>query len=135
MYGYLPAGSFGIQIHSATIKFQWIPLKDVQRGNLFLKPLVTGMLVNHSFGEQYFGFKPTNYPYSYYKFPTSINSALLLGSQVGSRFPGGKTIKGIGVYYELLVFDRELASYITNIHSLELHDILTIGFGLKLYLK
>ena len=135
MYGYVPAGSLGVEIHSATLKFQWIPLKTLHKGNIFLQPLVTGILVNHSFGDQYFGFKPDDYPYSYYNFPTSINSALLLGSLVGTKFPGSKTIKGLGFYYEFSVFDRELASFVTNTRSLELHDILTIGFGFKVYLK
>lgn len=135
MYGYVPAGNMGVEIHSATIRLQWIPLKTVQRGNLFLKPLVTGFLVNHSFGQQYFAFKPENYPYSYYKFPTSLNSALFLGSQLGTQFSGAKNFKALALYYELLTFDRELLSFVGNSRSLDLDDILTLGVGLKVYLK
>jgi hypothetical protein len=135
MYGYVPAGSTGVEIHSATLKLQWIPIKTLQAGNLFLKPLVTGVLVNRSFGQQYFGFKPSNYPYNYYKFPTAYNAALLVGSQAGILFPGANTIKGLSFYYELLSFDRELISFVNNTHSLSLDDILTLGVGMKLYLK
>ncbi len=135
MYGHVPAGSTGVGIHSATVKLQWIPLRTLQAGNFFLKPLVTGVLVNHSFGDQYFGFKPENYPYNYYKFPTAFNAALLLGSQAGILFPGGKTFKGLSLYYELLSFDRELVSLVNNTNSIKLEDILTLGFGVKMYLR
>ena len=134
-YGYVPAGRHGVEIHSATVKLQWLPIKTLERGKLFLNPLVTGFLVNHSFGKQYFGFDPEYYPYSYYKFPTAINSAFLLGSQAGVKFPRAKTLKGLAFYYELEVFEREFISYVTNTNSIGFHDILTLGVGVKLYFK
>lgn len=135
LYGYVPAGSSGVEIHSASIKLQWIPVKALHKGQLFLQPVRAGILVNHSFGKQYFGFKPDLYPYSYYNFPTSFNSAILFGSQAGINFSPGKKVNRLGLFYELLIFDRELISFVNNTQTIHFDDILTLGFGVKLYFR
>ncbi len=135
LYGYLPKSIGGVEIHSATVKLQWIPLKIIEKQKLFLKPLITGILINHSFGDQYFGFNPDNYPYSYYKFPTSLNAALVLGSEIGLQRPKAATVRAVSFYYELIVFDRELISFVTNSKHIHLDDILTLGLGIRVHFR
>lgn len=76
-------------------------MRRLQKRKVFLEPLVVGALANYSFGKQYFAFNPDNYPYSYYKFPTALSAAVLVGSRVGTTFKPNQILKGIAVYYEL----------------------------------
>src|SRR6187455_512583 len=86
-YGYLPKSVGGVRIHSISAKVTWIPIHSVSVKKYNLEPLMTGLIINYSFGKQYFSFDPPYYPYNYYSFPTAIHSALFLGSRIGHDFP------------------------------------------------
>ena len=130
-YGYLPESIGGVSIHSISAKFVWIPISVVRGKKNILEPLTTGLVVNYSFGKQYFSFDPPNYPYRYYSFPTAIHSALFLGSRIGFNFPANTFVKRISMYYEILSFDREIISFVSNPKSLQAADIVTLSLGVK----
>jgi len=134
-YGYLPKSVGGISIHSISAKVTWIPTHSVSIKKYELEPLMTGLIVNYSFGKQYFSFDPPSYPYNYYNFPTAIHSALFLGSRIGHDFPTHAFVQRISVYYEILSFDREVISLLSNLKSLQVTDIVTLSLGLKINIK
>jgi hypothetical protein len=129
-YGYLPRSIGGVRIHSLSAKFIWIPVHLSIKNNYKIEPLTTGILVNYNFGRQYFGFDPENYPYKYYSFPTAISTAIFIGSRFGFNKPGK-----LSVYYEVLSFDREILSLLTNTKSLDISDILNLSFGIRIDIK
>ena len=131
-YGYLPKGIGGISIHSLSGKVTWIPIHPVRIKKYQVEPLMTGLIVNYNFGKQYFSFDPPYYPYRYYSFPTAIHSALFLGSRIGYNFPTQSYVKRISVYYEILSFDREILSFVSNTKSLKITDIVTLALGVKI---
>lgn len=130
-YGYLPESIGGVRIHSLSTKFIWIPVNSISRKKYVLEPLMTGLIVNYSFGKQYFNFDPPNYPYRYYSFPTAIHSAIFLGSRIGSDFPPNTFVRRLSFYYEILSFDREIISMVSNPKSLNITDIFTLSLGVK----
>lgn len=134
-YGYLPESIGGVRIHSISTKFIWIPINTVRVKKYMLEPLMTGLVVNYSFGKQYFSFDPPNYPYRYYSFPTAIHSALLLGSRIGFNFPPNAFVSRLSLYYEILSFDREIISLVSNPKSLHITDIATFSLGFKLNIE
>ena len=127
-YGYVPKKPGGIEIHAVTGKFTWSPLKIINKGVIQIKPLSFGVLLNYTFGDQYFLFSPENYPYSYYGYPTALHAGAFIGGQIN-----GKPLKAkqLGLYYELGIYDVELASYLSNSKGLKLGDILNLGIGVK----
>lgn len=131
MYGYVPQKLGGVEIHSATVKLNWIPVPAIETKSLVFRPLVAGLLANYSFGKQYFSLDPPNYSYSYYNFPTALNAAIFLAGGLGVKLSGAEKAKRLSFYYEVLIFDRELISYIGNPRALSFDDILTLGLGLK----
>ena len=131
-YGYLPKSIGGVSIHSLSGKVTWIPIHSVSIKKYQVEPLMTGLIVNYSFGKQYFSFDPPNYPYRYYSFPTAIHSALFLGSRIGYNFPAQSYVKRISLYYEILSFDREIISFVSNTKSLKITDIVTLALGVKI---
>ena len=130
-YGYLPKSIGGVSIHSISAKTTWIPIHSVSIKKYQVEPLMTGLIVNYNFGKQYFSFDPPYYPYRYYSFPTAIHSALFLGSRIGYNFPTQSYVKRISLYYEILSFDREIISFVSNTKSLRITDIVTLALGVK----
>src|SRR5678815_3646623 len=126
-YGYLPKSVGGVRIHSISGKVTWIPINSVSIKKYLVEPLMTGVIVNYSFGKQYFSFDPPNYPYSYYSFPTAIHSAVFLGSRIGCNFSPHSIARRFSFYYEILSFDRNIISLVSNPKSLVIQDILTLS--------
>jgi len=129
-YGYLPRSIGGVRINSLSGKFTWIPYHLLVRNKYKLEPLMMGLLINYNFGRQYFGFDPDKYPYRYYSFPTAINTAIFAGSGFDLNKPGR-----LSFYYEVLCFDRDLLSLVDNPKSLNISDVLTLSFGVKINVK
>ncbi|HEU4469543.1 MAG TPA: hypothetical protein VFR58_00545 [Flavisolibacter sp.] len=131
-YGYVPKSIGGITIHTLTAKLTYSPIKPLQYGHFKVKPFSTGALVNYSFGKQYFGFRPDNYPYDFYKFPTSLYLGAFVGGELFRQTEKSKPFSRIGLYYELVTFDRLLLSYINNRRALSITDVFSLAIGVKL---
>jgi hypothetical protein len=131
-YGFVPESIGGLPIHAATAKLKWMPLKTILLKDFELEPLATGLLVNYTFGKQYFAFSPEHYRFNYYDHPTSLHAGMLLGSGIHTLPTKDKKIKQWGLYYELVSYDVELISYFGNSRTLSLTDILSLGIGLKM---
>jgi hypothetical protein len=131
-YGYLPESIGGVSIHSISGKVTWIPIHSLSIKKYHVEPLMTGLIVNYSFGKQYFSFDPPYYPYRYYSFPTAIHTAIFLGSRIGLDFPTNTFVQRVSLYYEILSFDREIISLVSNPKSLLVTDIVTLSLGVKI---
>jgi hypothetical protein len=123
-YGFVPEGVGGIEIHSVTAKLTWTALKRQLSTDIHWQQLTAGLLLNYAFGDQYFFLSPENYPLAYYGIPTAAHLGLFIGTGIQYR--------KIGAYIELGTTDRSLASYIRNVRSLPITDILNIAVGIKL---
>src|SRR6187549_2965645 len=134
-YGYLPESVGGVSIHSISGKITWIPIHPVSIKKYQVEPLMTGLIVNYSFGKQYNSFDPPYYPYRYYSFPTAIHSALFLGSRIGHNFPTNTFVRQLSFYYEILSFDREIISFVSNTKSLKITDIVILSLGIRISLQ
>jgi hypothetical protein len=128
-YGFTPESVGGLDIHALSVKGTWFPLKPLNRKTWQVRPLSAGLLVNYTFGKQYFGFSPDNYPYDYYNFPTALHLGAFIGGQVNKQVSSRRGVKRIGLYYELGTYDVELASYVRNRRALSVTDILNLGIG------
>ena len=129
-YGYVPKKIGGITIHTISSKITWFPLKKIELKSLAVKPLAFGLLVNYTFGKQYFLFSPENYPFNYYDHPTALHFGGLMGGQI-SKALSDKRLKQLAFYYELITYDVELLSYLGNRKSLNLNDIFNVALGIK----
>jgi hypothetical protein len=130
IYGYVPKKIGGITIHTISSKITWFPLKKIEIKSLAVKPLAFGLLVNYTFGKQYFLFSPENYPYNYYDHPTALHFGGFMGGQI-SKALYDKRLKQLAFYYELITYDVELLSYLGNRKSLNLKDIFNVALGIK----
>jgi len=129
-YGYVPESIGGVDIHTITSKLSWHLIKGLGSGRTELKPLSLGILVSYTFGKQYFGFKPENYPYNYYRQPTSLHVGSFIGGQINRMQKKGR-FSSFGLYYELTTMDTEVLSYVSNRKSIGLGEIVSLGIGIK----
>ena len=129
-YGYVPKKLGGVTIHSLSGKITAYPFRNIQIKNWEVKPLSVGVLLNYSFGKQYFVFDPEPYPFNYYGFPTALHSGFFVGGAIGNN---GKisSLKKLSLYYELVTYDVMLSSYFTNTKSLSISDVFSLGLGIK----
>ena len=100
MYGFVPESIGGLDIHSLSSRISWLPIKSIG-SSLRLEPLATGVIVNYTFGKQYFGFTPENYPFAYYNRmpgPTISNCSTQVASVI---FPLVQ-----GIYWEMVIWKR-----------------------------
>jgi len=130
-YGYVPPSAGGVRIHTLSGKFTWAPLPVARINKTSIKPLTCGLLVNYSFGKQYFGFSPEKYPFGYYGFPTSLHLGAYLGGALDHRFVKNHSQRKIGLYYEFVTYDVELLSYMNNHGSLGITDVVSLAIGVR----
>lgn len=130
-YGYVPKKIGGVTIHSLSGKLTAYPLPNFKIKNWNVKPLSVGVLLNYSFGKQYFLFDPEPYPFNYYRFPTALHSGFFVGGAIGNNGRKISSLKKLSLYYELVTYDVLLSSYFTNTKSLSLSDVFSLGLGIK----
>jgi hypothetical protein len=125
LYGYVPEKLGGVTIHCITGKFTWIAVPGKLKNNFKIDWLSTGILINYTFGKQYFFLSPDKYPLKYYGLPTAAHVGIFTGGSV--RY------KKACLYYEWGTTDRDLASYVGNIKAIPFFDIINIGVGAKYF--
>ncbi len=128
-YGYVPKRFGGMTMHALSAKATIHVLPQIKFRGLDVRPLSGGVLLNYTFGKQYFLFSPENYPYNYYGFPTVLHAGFFAGGNVSARFHK-KSLNRLAVYYELGTNDAELKSYLGN-NSIPLKEILNLAIGIK----
>ena len=122
-YGFVPAGVGGVDIHTITTKFTWLPLSKTLDNHIKIDFLTAGILINYAFGKRYHLFSDTKNTFVYYGFPTAAHFAI---------FEGGGISKGkFGLYYELGITDKNIASFISNTKAIPFFEIVNIGLGAK----
>lgn len=132
-YGYVPKSIGGVTIHAFSGKLGLTPF-SFSKGQYRIKPVTSGIIISYTPGKQYFGFSPDNYPFDYYGFPTSFHAGIFLGGQIMQSKQIEKKNQ-LGLYYELISFDRQLISFINNFKALKIADIINIGIGIKMSFK
>lgn len=128
--GYLPERVGGEELWTAAIKANFVPIRPVAVGQVDWQPLRTGLMINHTFGDEYFVFgHHDKYPKGYYGHPTSMHLYLLLGGQVDfTRIP---KLHRVGVYYEFNSNAEYLISYVRNTKYLTLAKVFNLGLGVR----
>ncbi|AYA37914.1 hypothetical protein D3Y59_13185 [Hymenobacter oligotrophus] len=99
-----------------------------------VRPLSVGMFVTHTASNGMVESRDEKYYKGYYWWSARTRIGGFVGGRVArvigsNRFGQPRTV---AAYYELGTNDLYLTSAMTNLGGLPLHDILTLGFGVKL---
>jgi hypothetical protein len=104
------------------------------QGRWQVRPVTVGALINHTVSSGLNDSRDDKYYKGYYWWSSRTRIGGFVGGKVSrvvgtNRFGQARTL---GAYYELGTNDLYLASIFTNLGGLGVHEILTLGFGVKL---
>lgn len=106
----------------------------VARGRWEVRPFTVGAFVSYTASRGLNDSRDAKYPYKgYYWWSTTTRVGAFVGGKV-SRVVGHNRYghpRTLGAYYELGTNDLYLSSIFTNLGGLGVHEILTLGFGVK----
>jgi hypothetical protein len=132
MLGFLPKSIGGDHLTSLTVKTNFLPWKVPLKENKWdLIPLQLGGYLSYTFGSEFDTFLPEQYPSGYYWWPSSLRLGMFAGSRIRYYTGAESKLGPIDVYYELGTYDLKLISYVLNVESLSVFDMLNISFGVK----
>lgn len=131
--GYLPERVGGEELWTAAFKTHFVPIRPIQVGALDWQPLRTGLMINYTFGDDYFIFgHHDKYPKGYYGHPTAMHLYLVLGGQLD--FTRTTKLGRLGFYYEVNSSAEYLISYVRNTGYLSPGKIFNLALGVRLRL-
>jgi hypothetical protein len=119
----------GVELTTAAIKFNYIPFQFKIGEHLQIKPIRTGVMAAYTFGPEFWGVQPDNYPKGYYTFSTAWHGYYQLGSSI--NFPAGSD--RLGVYYEFNTSIEEIVTWIQNPDFIGPGKIFNLALGAKYY--
>ncbi|RAK63164.1 hypothetical protein [Hymenobacter edaphi] len=105
----------------------------VAQGRWQVRPFTVGALVSHTASQGLNNSRDGKYEKGYYWWSSRTRIGGFVGGKVSRVI--GRTRYGhprtLGAYYELGTNDLYLSSIFTNLGGLGVHEILTLGFGVK----
>lgn len=133
--GYVPSKYSTTAMGVFTGKIGYSPWTlPVARGRWQVRPLTAGAFVSYTASKGLNDSRDSKYPYKgYYWWSTYTRVGAFVGGKV-SRVVGHNRYghpRTLGAYYELGTNDLYLSSIFTNLGGLGVHEILTLGFGVK----
>jgi hypothetical protein len=133
-YGYIPEEKGGeYNIISAKLNFITSRLKISDK--IELQPSNVGMFVAyHASGDLSSTWPSNRYPEGYYWWRPSTRFHLSVEQRVYHQFID-KKIKGISYFTEFNVNELYIVSLWQNVRSLDLHEVIKLGFGLTIHLR
>jgi hypothetical protein len=121
LFGYLPKSIGGDHIFTFTPKVS-VNTRPVNIGRVTtLRMLRVGVGLSFTFDKKYAVTLPDHYPKGYYWWSESLRINLNIGSIL--------KVKNLEFYYEFGTNELKLVSYIKNIESLSVVDIMHLGIG------
>lgn len=131
-YGYVPKNRGGeLHIVAAKLLVNTWSFRISER--LQLDPLRVGAMVSYHLGSEFRSRWPSHrYPEGYYWWKTSLRAHLIAESSITLRLPASRFHSVTG-YVDFNTNELYLISYLKNPHSLSLHDIIKVGYGVRLH--
>lgn len=130
-YGSVPRNQGGT-IHVFAAKVIYSPLEIIASPRLLINPIDLGTMVSwHQANELRSHWPESQYPRGYYWWHPSLRLHLLTESSLTYELPPEKKFKAITCYAELNINDLYLVSYVQNVRSLRITDVVKTGVGIR----
>jgi len=132
-YGYTPTRGDSDAVHAAKLAFDVRPFELELSRELRLVPVYIGAGLLYGFGGDYFTRLPARYrriDTRYYP-PTALHWLVQAGLELDYT-PKRGPIERHGLYFELVMLDSYLFSFIDNPDTVPLNDALSSSFGYRI---
>ncbi|MBL7877813.1 MAG: hypothetical protein JNL53_19260 [Cyclobacteriaceae bacterium] len=129
-YGYVPENKGGV-LNIVTGKYSYSPVTIQPSSKYLIQPInVGGMISYHLGGDYYFRWPKHRYPTGYYWWSSALRIHATIESSITFQI-NDSFIKSITTYVEFNTNDLYIISYLQNIESLHLFDIVKTGVGVR----
>lgn len=130
-YGYVPHSKGGVlNILSAKMLFRTGTI-SLSRRTTF-EPFAGGVMASYHFGKEFRSRWPgQRYPDGYYWWRTSLKVHLNAQTSLTYKL-NSERLESVSVFVDLNVNELYLVSYVPNMRSLSIADIVKIGYGMRL---
>lgn len=130
-YGYVPKNKGGV-LNIITGKYSHSPVTIQPSAKYFIQPINVGGMVTYHLGEDfYFRWPSDRYPKGYYWWSPALRIHATIESAITFQI-NDSPIKSITGYVEFNMNDLYFISYLQNIESLTLFDIVKTGVGVRI---
>ncbi|MEA3505682.1 MAG: hypothetical protein U9R32_10885 [Bacteroidota bacterium] len=132
-YGYVPKSVSLDDLHSFTLRFTVKTIHCNITENTEIMPLNIGMLMHHTFGNEYWVKLPDHYPKDYYWWSPGRNFGVFFGGEIRTKIKKENAfIDKVGVYYGVGTGILYITSAFGN-STIDITDILRLGVGIVIY--
>lgn len=131
-YGYVPKNRGG-DLHILTAALLYKPVKVNLSNKVSINPIDFGLKASYQFGENYSLKWPSKYPDGYYWWSSALRLHLVTESSITIKLASPKLFKSITGFVELNSNDLYMISYVLNMKSLKLTEVVKTGVGVRLH--
>lgn len=132
-YGYVPAAKGGsVRVFAAKMVYAPFVIVSTREYGLQFNPIDVGIIASWHSGSGIKSHWPdTQYPRGYYWWHPAVRLHLLTEHAITYRFPEDNRLKALTGYVEFNLNDLYLVSYVQNVRSLRLTDVVKTGVGIR----
>ncbi|HCX98987.1 MAG TPA: hypothetical protein DG754_02495 [Bacteroidales bacterium] len=132
-YGFVPKSIAKNSINSLSIQAT-SKLFEFAYGDILVHPFNLGFFLHYTFGSDYWVNLPSQYPDSYYWWSPGRMGGVFLGGEIKTKLFANKTPSaGTAFYFRVGSRVLYMVSLYGNEQTLNLSDILELGFGVAIY--
>lgn len=132
-YGFVPKSIAKNSLSSVSIQAT-AKFFEFAYGNITVHPFNIGLFLHHTFGPDYWVSLPSHYPDSYYWWSPGRMGGVFLGGEIKTKLLANKTPSaGTAFYFRVGSRGLYLVSLYGNEQTLNLSDVLELGFGVAIY--
>ena len=129
-FGAIPK-PMGGPLNVLALKFLYEPVTLTVDKKTLIRPVDFGIMGSYHYGHEFEERWPEEHDKGYYWWNPALRVHLVVESSVTHEFPEDHRLKAATFYYEVNTNDLYLVSYVLNVRSIRLFDILKVGAGVR----
>jgi hypothetical protein len=131
-YGFVPANQGG-QLQVLSSKLIFVPVRLTIWNRVRMNPFDIGLMASYHYGNKMETRWPEGvHPKGYYWWHPALRGHLVMESSVTYEFKKGQRFTSVTGYVEFNTNELYFLSFVQNIHSVNVTDIVKVGTGVRL---
>lgn len=133
LLGFIPHYVMADDMPTFTLRECYLPWTFECNDIFSISPLVASFSINTVFNSEFWFTESERYPGDYYRFSSKLRAQIGIGSRINLNLSKNKQteLDRLSFYYEISTYDLALISYVPNLSSFRLSDILALGIGFQ----
>jgi hypothetical protein len=131
-YGTIPK-PMGGPLNVLAVKLLYEPVSLVVDKQTNVHPVDFGIMASYHYGHDFEERWPEQHGKGYYWWNPALRVHLVVESSITHEFPKDHRLNAATFYYEVNTNELYLVSYVLNMRTIRLNDILKVGAGVRIH--